>query len=167
MLTTWSTTFAARWCRPAGRWSTCSPKTPRSKNIWTAPPWSGCATRPIIWARPAPWSIACWRCGPTNRPSLRRLQPGSLDDVRPFFGFVGQEFFVIGRRADHGSAAQFGEALLGSRFSQDGIDVFIEPGDDLGGRSRRHADAVDVARLVTRNELAQGGHLRKDLDARR
>src|SRR5580704_10085380 len=62
MPTTSSTTSAARWSPPAGRWSICSRKTRKSPSTSTATRWQNCAIRQTISVRPAPWSIGYWPC---------------------------------------------------------------------------------------------------------
>ena len=64
-------------------------------------------------------------------------------------------------------AAHVGQPRLDLRIGEAGIDLLVEPIDDLGRRVLGRANAVPRARLVARHELAHRRNVRQRLRARR
>ena len=61
-----------------------------------------------------------------------RLDIGRPDYSRPLLGVIGDEFPEFGRRTCKRRVAQIGEARLDPSLGKTGVDLFVEPVDDLG-----------------------------------
>jgi len=103
--------------------------------------------------RPAESPRGLWNIGP----GLLRFDIGGPDHLAPLLGLVGNEFFEFGRCHQHWVNAEAGKPRLCRWIGRDGVDLFVELVDYLGGRIPRRADAVPRTRLVTRHEF---GHSR-------
>src|ERR1700726_1950221 len=63
-----------------------------------------------------------------------RLDVRELDHLGPFLGFVGNELAEIGWRAGKCHGAEIGKPLLQRGIGKAGIDLLVEPVDDVGWR---------------------------------
>src|SRR5262245_6812057 len=100
--------------------------------------------------------------------TLRRslgLDVGGPDDLGPFLGFLGEELAVFGRRERKRRVAEVGNPRPNPGIGEAGVDLAIEPVDDLDGRVARRAKALGPARLETRHEFRDGRHVRQRVDA--
>src|SRR5262245_66358149 len=88
------------------------------------------------------------RAGFTLRRSLG-LDVGGPDDLGPFLGFLGEELAVFGRRERKRRVAEVGNPRPNPGIGEAGVDLAIEPVDDLDGRVARRAKALGPARLET------------------
>jgi hypothetical protein len=78
------------------------------------------------------------------------LMFAALTNLRPFFGLgchVGAE---LGGREDKRRHGEIVEALSESRVGKAGVDLPVEPRDDLGRRAPWDADAREGDRFVSR-----------------
>src|SRR5262249_47449581 len=89
------------------------------------------------------------------------------DDVAPLLGFVGDEFAEISGRADKRPASKVGKPRLHLGIGEASVDFLVELIDDLRRRVLGYADAIPVARLITRQELTHGRDVRQRVRARR
>src|SRR5271169_556302 len=89
-----------------------------------------------------------------------RFDVGGPDYLAPLLGFDDDELAELVWRHRHWNAAQVTEPLLDLGIGEAGIDLFVEPLDDLGRRAFGCAHAVPRAHLVARYELAHGRHPR-------
>src|SRR5262245_65566257 len=92
-----------------------------------------------------------------RRDASLRLDVRRPDHLAPLLGFVGDEFAEVGGRARQRRTTYIAKARLELGIGERGVDLLVEFADDLSGRAPRHADAVPVACLVTRYELAHRG----------
>jgi hypothetical protein len=95
------------------------------------------------------------------------LAPEKFDDLRPLLGLLDDTCSELGRRAGHLDDAELVEPRLHLRIGKAGVDLAVEPVDDLRRRIPGRADAVERARLVARQEIAQRRNLGECRDARR
>jgi hypothetical protein len=75
-----------------------------------------------------------------------RLHAGELDDLGPLLGFPDEEPAEIGRRAGEHRRAEIGELRPHLGVGKDGVDLVVEPVDDLGGRALAQAHREPLAR---------------------
>src|SRR5580700_3279155 len=90
-----------------------------------------------------------------------RLDVSRPDHLGPLLGFVGDELPEIGRRADKDCFPHVGEAHLDLGIGEARVDLLVELLDDFHRRVLGGADAVPRARLIARNELANGWDVRQ------
>src|SRR6516164_9361717 len=95
-----------------------------------------------------------------------RLDVRELDHLGPFLGFVSNQLAKIDWRARERRAAEVGDARLERGIVEAGVDLLVELVDDLGRRLIGRTDAVPLACLVARNELADGRNVRQGVRAR-
>src|SRR5579871_4966874 len=96
-----------------------------------------------------------------------RLYAGKLYDLGPFIDFLLDKLAKLGRRAPHGRVAELGQACLQFRIGKTGIDVPVEPVDDLAGHMPGDTDPIPATRLVARHELGDARHVRQHIRALR
>src|SRR5262245_65896347 len=87
------------------------------------------------------------------------LYVSKFDHLAPLLGFVGDELAEIGGRADERRAAEFGEPRLDLGMREAGVDLMVEPSNDLGRRVLGRTDCNKCAGLEARQELAQCWHV--------
>src|SRR5262249_61541618 len=87
--------------------------------------------------------------------------------LAPLLGFVGDELTEIGGRADKRRASKVSKPRPDLGIGEAGVDLLVELVDDLRRRVLGYADAIPVARLITRQELTHGRDARQRLRARR
>jgi hypothetical protein len=74
------------------------------------------------------------------------LEVGGADDLGPLLGLGGDEIAEIRRRARQRRVAEVGELRLDPRIGERGVDLPVDPLDDLGWRAaRRPRPAASVA----------------------
>src|SRR4051812_43566775 len=86
--------------------------------------------------------------------SLPRLDVGRPGHLAPLLGFVGDDLAELGRRTAKDAATEIGDAPFHLGIAQCGIDLLVEPVDDVCGRVSWRSDAIPRAGLETRQELA-------------
>jgi hypothetical protein len=96
-----------------------------------------------------------------------RLGARELDHPGPLLRLVGDEPSEVGGRTRKRCAAQISEPRLDLGIGEPRIDLFVELVDDVGGRVLGNADAIPLAGLVARHELAHGWEVRQRLRALR
>src|SRR5262245_33559505 len=87
------------------------------------------------------------------RDSTLRLDVGRPHHLAPLLGVVSDELAEICGRADKRRASKVGKPRLHLGIGEAGVDLLVEPIDDLGGRVPGHADAVPETRFVARHKL--------------
>ena len=87
--------------------------------------------------------------------------------VQRRLSLVGDKPSEVGWRTRKCRAALVGKPRLELGIGERGVDLLVEPVDDLGGRVLRRTDATPEARLVVRHEIAHGREVRQRLRARR
>src|SRR6516164_6101077 len=95
------------------------------------------------------WNVATWAV------SLR-LDTRELDHLGPFLGFDCNESAKLGGAKNHRDGPDIAEPRPDFRRSQPGIDVAVEPFDDLHWRGGGRADPAPGPRLVSRQRLGDG-----------
>src|SRR5215472_2039684 len=95
------------------------------------------------------------------------LDVGRPDHLGPLFGVICDELSEIGGRADKRRASKVGKPRLHLGIGEAGVDLLVELVDDLRRRVLGYADAIPVARLITRQELTLGRDARQRLRALR
>src|SRR5271169_773313 len=95
-----------------------------------------------------------------------RLGTRELDDLGPLLGFLGEELVEIRSRARKHRRAQIGKPRPHVAIGENGVDLVVEPVDDLGGRGLAQADGEPLARLIARYELGHGRNVGQRLEAR-
>ena len=116
--------------------------------------------------------MSCWKSQNGNYGILvpvasLRLDVGRPDHLAPFLGVVGDKLGEVGGRAGKHRCAQIGKSCLDLGIGEGGIDFAVELVDDLSRRFLGRADAVPIARLIARKELADGRDVRQRVRARR
>src|SRR5689334_8030986 len=92
-----------------------------------------------------------------RRAQSLRLDAGELHDLAPLLSFGGDELRKIRGRSHQRGSIEIGKPRLHRGLREAGVDLAIEPLDDLGGRLSRRADAEPGARLVGRHGLVDRG----------
>src|SRR5438132_10389613 len=90
----------------------------------------------------------------TTLPRSTRFGAGEFYDLAPLLDFARQESAEICGGARKDGAAQVSEARPHLGIVDRCIDLPVELVDDFCRRVLGHADAIQAARLITRNELA-------------
>ena len=93
---------------------------------------------------------------------LLRLNVGCSDHLGPLLGIVGNELAKFSGCARKHDAAQVAELSFQLGIGDGLVDLFVELGDDLGGRVLGSADAEPRACLISRYNLSDGRHVRQD-----
>src|SRR5262245_11024610 len=93
--------------------------------------------------------------GGSLRPDVRRP-----DHLAPLLRFVGDELAEIGGRAGKHRATQVSKSRFHVRIDKGRVYFLVELFDNLGRRVSGCADAKPGARLITRQELADGWKVR-------
>src|SRR3979411_2338371 len=108
-------------------------------------------------------SRACRSFGPITRKIRRslRLRPGKLDHLAPLLGFRGDELAAVGWRARKRGGAEVGELRLQLGIGKAGVDLLVEPVDDLDGRVAGCADAAPGARFIARQKFRERRNVRE------
>src|SRR5262249_43394703 len=88
-----------------------------------------------------------------------RLDARELDHLGPFLGFGCNESAELGGAKNHWDGADIVEPRPDVRRSQPGIDLAVEPFDDLHWRAGGRADPGPGPRLVSRQRLDDGRHV--------
>jgi hypothetical protein len=86
------------------------------------------------------WNVGC------DRGSVR-LDAGELDHLRPFLGFVGDEFAKVGGREREHVATQAGKPCVELAVGE--ARVLVELLDDFGRRGLWCADAEPIILLAS------------------
>src|SRR5262249_7455765 len=98
--------------------------------------------------------------GFADRDGSFRLDVGRADHFGPFLGFLSYELAEVRRRERQRDAAKVGKAGLDLMIGESGVDLLVEPLDDLGRRAVWCADAEPITGLVARHELSHGRDVR-------
>src|SRR5215203_4173391 len=93
--------------------------------------------------------------------ALFRLHVGRADHLAPLFGFGHQQLAEFGCRHRERDIAEVGQPRVDFRIGEARPDLAVEHLDDFGGRAAWRADAGPSARLVARQEFADGRHVRQ------
>src|SRR5882762_8497394 len=104
---------------------------------------------------------------PRRRSTLLRLDIGRPDHLAPLLGFVPDQLAEVSRRARKWRAAQIGKPRLDLGIRERGVDLLVEPVDDLGRRGLGRGDSPPVTGLITRHEVGHGGYVRQYFRTRR
>src|SRR5262245_6116669 len=94
-----------------------------------------------------------------------RLDARELDHLGPFLGFGCNESAELGGAKTHWDGADIAEPRPDVRRSQPGIDLAVEPFDDLRWRAGGRADPDPGPRLVSRQRLGDGRHARQQVES--
>src|SRR5499427_8859324 len=93
------------------------------------------------------------------------LDARELDHLGPFLGFGCNESAELGGAKNHWDAADIAEPRPDDRRSQPDIDLAVEPFDDLHWRAGGRADPDPGPRLVSRQRLGDGRHVRQHVES--
>src|SRR5262249_38464766 len=97
-----------------------------------------------------------------------RLSPRELDHLGPLLNVVGDVPSKVGRRAsEQGRTAEVGKLSPDLWIGESSVDLIVNLHDDFNGRCTRGADTERPGDLVTRQEIANGGHVGQRLGTRR
>src|SRR5262249_54775496 len=88
-------------------------------------------------------------------PSLG-LDVREFDDLAPLFRFIGDVFSEVSGRPWEHRATRVSKPRFHLRIGKRGVDLLVELGGDLGGSVPGRGDAVPLARLKARQEIADG-----------
>src|SRR5713226_1956515 len=91
---------------------------------------------------------------------------GELDDLTPLLDFFGDEPAEVGRRAGKRRAAELSNPRLRPRIGKSGVELLVEPFDDLARRAPWRAKAIPGARLIARQEIPHSRNVREELRTR-
>ena len=94
------------------------------------------------------------------------LDAGKLDHLRPFLGFVGDQFSEFGGCHRHRYNAQTDKVSFDFGIGHNGIDRAVELFDNFVGGVLGGNDTVPTARLVARHRFADGGDFRERFHTR-
>src|SRR5262245_22549848 len=94
-----------------------------------------------------------------------RLDARELDHLGPFVGLGCNESAELGGAKNHWDGADIAEPRPDVRRSQPGIDLAVEPFDDLHWRAGGRAETVPGPRLVSRQRLGDGRHVRQHVES--
>src|SRR5215472_7043738 len=86
-----------------------------------------------------------------------RPDAGELDHVAPLLDFLRDALAEVGRRSGQHRAAEVGKSRLHAGIDESRVDLVVELVDNLGRRALGCANAVPLARLVTRDEIRHRG----------
>src|SRR5215470_4506919 len=101
-----------------------------------------------------------------RRLGLLRLDARKLDHLRPLLHLGRDEGLTFSRGQRHRHDTEVRKPRLQCRLGQSSNHFLIERGDDLGGQMLWCAKSLPSAGLESRNELAQGWHVRQRVCAR-
>src|SRR5262249_46945305 len=101
-----------------------------------------------------------------SRGSLR-LDARELHNLAPLLGFVGNELAEIGRRAWEYRAAKVGKPRNHLGIGESHVNFLVQFFYDVRWRVPGGTDAERRARLIARNKIAYGWHMRQRRRARR
>src|SRR5260370_39847915 len=90
----------------------------------------------------------------SSRAILLWLGSGELDHLGPLRGFFENKLPEVGGRAREHCRSQVGKPRLDCRVGEAGIDLPVEPVDNLGRRVLGPPAAIPRGCLVARHELA-------------
>src|SRR5262245_27775094 len=93
---------------------------------------------------------------PTTRPvrgaeavtKSLRLDIGRSDDFAPLLGLISNQSSEIGRRASQDHASEFGDLGVELGIHESGIDLLVEPVDNLDRRIPGRTDAKKPTRFI-------------------
>src|SRR2546427_236221 len=98
---------------------------------------------------------------------LRIVMSSIMRWRRGEIGLVSDELAEVGGGTGKNRTAEIAEPSLYLGVGEAGIGLLVELLDNLGGRVLGRAEAIHEARLVARDELAHGRHVRQRLRPRR
>src|SRR5207244_10757311 len=90
-----------------------------------------------------------------------RLYVRSFQHFRPLLSIAYEQPFKFGRRALERGATKLTKPRIEHRIGKARINLFVEQFHDLGWRLSTRRNAEPNARLITRDEFADCGDVRK------
>src|SRR5215470_12465731 len=87
---------------------------------------------------------------------LIRFDARELNHLGPLFGFVGNDLSEISGGHGHRHAANLAESCLQSGVGQSGVDLSVQPCDDVGRRTLRSHETPPGRCFISWEEIADG-----------